>query len=149
MIEHLQAILPPNKSSPLLSLAKAFILAPLALSAQLGGGAFLVAKMASGPSGDPLSVALTSAVSLTGLVFLFTFTLGVLGVLVLARLRRRDPLSWAMTGGAMGAISAVVFGLFMGGMPHWVILVAAALLGWVLFLLLRWFAGVKAEPKPD
>lgn len=147
MISLVRGLWPEDEPAPMLRLLRGMLLAPMVVSLMLAMGAFLISGMARAQRAEAIAVALDSAVSLTALVFLFTFTLGLLGVLALGYATLRGTLVWALTGGLLGALSGVIFGIAMTGWPNQVMILAFAVLGWVLFLLLRWFAGIRTPPR--
>ncbi|MEM1298349.1 MAG: hypothetical protein AAGH68_03640 [Pseudomonadota bacterium] len=144
MISLVRDLWPEDEPAPLLRLLRGMVLAPMVLSLLLAAGAFLISGTARAERAAAVAAALDSAISLTALVFLFTFTLGLLGVMVLGYVASRGLLVWALTGGLLGALGGVIFGVMVGGAPNRVMILAFAVLGWVLFLLLRWFAGIRA-----
>ncbi|MEM0945505.1 MAG: hypothetical protein AAGI70_16340, partial [Pseudomonadota bacterium] len=78
-----------------------------------------------------------------GGLFVFTFTLGLVGVLVLWAAKLRSSVAWAGLGGVMGAVVAAANVVFVDGFLDQTLLVVFVILGWALFLTIRWFAGVK------
>lgn len=146
-MQALRGLWPATEPAPMRKLIKALIVAPLLLSLLLAVGAVMVSGMAAGGRSDTISVLLGTAVSLAGLVFLFTLTFGVVGIVVLGKAGLRGALPWAGMGGLMGALAGALYGLVSDTATMQVIVLAVSVLGWVLFILLRWLAGVKPEPR--
>ncbi|MFK7943401.1 MAG: hypothetical protein AB8B85_10890 [Paracoccaceae bacterium] len=147
MIQAIRSLWPEGKSAPLVHLVRAMLLAPLMLCALLAIGAFLTSGMAEAQRTDALATTIESTISMASMVFLFTFTFGLVGIIALGMMGLRGTLPWAAMGGLMGGLAATLSGFLSDGTPHRIMVMAVALMGWVLFLLMRWLASVKSEPK--
>ncbi len=140
------ALWPGRVRPPLPRLVLALVAAPAALTLLLGLGAFLVAGMTQAKGGEVLQATLRSTTALGALAFLFTFTFGLAGVALLWATARRRLLAWALTGAAAGALAGTLFGaLAMGGIRG-ALVVAFALSGWAILVMIRGFAGVRDAP---
>lgn len=122
----------------------AMVLAPAILSVLLILCAFGIAGMTEPGLENVIAVTQDSAIWLTALSFLFTYTFGLLGVGMLWALGVRALPVWAGSGGVLGALAGMIFGIAIEGVSPSIALVAFAVIGLVLFLLLRWIAGVRS-----
>jgi hypothetical protein len=120
---------PERVARPYLRLTGALIAAPLVLAAALTLLAFLIA----------------GSTEFTREVPAFTLTFGLAGVALLWALGRRGVLAWLVAGAGAGLLVAVGHGLFSpdGIVPMQT--AVAVVLGLVLFLLIRWIAGVRLD----
>ena len=134
---------PERAGNPYLRLAAALIAAPLVLVAVLTLFAFLVAGSTE-PTREA-TLAATNAAAVGFFVYLsgFTLTVGLAGVALLWKLGRRGVLAWLATGAGGGALAAAGLGLATGAGMVPLQIVVAAVLGLVLFALIRWIAGVR------
>jgi hypothetical protein len=93
------------------------------------------------------TLAVTNDAALTLFLFLpaYSLTVGLGGAALLWRLNRRGVIAWNVTGAALGIAASAILGLVTerGIVP--VHLAIAAGLSLVLFLLIRWIAGVRSE----
>ncbi len=89
-----------------------------------------------------------SAAALTILVFVFTFTFGLAGMALLWARAQRGLLAWTLTGAVAGAMAGLLFGAFAMGQVSAALVVAFALGGWAILLLVRRFAGVGGVAPP-
>ncbi|MEM0944256.1 MAG: hypothetical protein AAGI70_09940, partial [Pseudomonadota bacterium] len=138
---------PDEVERPYLRLILALLLAPLIWSLVATAFAFAVVALTS-PSMDA-AVAYMVEVTLTamGLMFGFTLTLGLLGILVLWMLDQRSSLAWALSGAIFGAVGAVLNGfLVQDGQFDRALLLIFVIIGWSLFLTIRWIAGIRDAP---
>lgn len=145
MFQAMRPLWPETQRVPLLRLARAFVIAPLLLAALLAVGATLVSGTAGARAGDPLQTFLNAAATLSTLSFLFALTFGLPGMLLLGAAGMRGTLPWAVMGGVMGAAAGGLYSVLAGGTDIRVTVLATAIIGWLLFLMLRWQAGVKAD----
>lgn len=83
-----------------------------------------------------------------GGLFVFTFTLGLLGVLILWAAKLRSSVAWAGLGGVMGAVVAAINVVFVQGVLDQTLLIVFVVIGWAMFLTIRWFAGIKDVAPP-
>ena len=129
---------PEGTRNPLLRIGRGLLIG--ALIAGLAVTALRVAvTVVAGQRGEALYDASIEALEVSMLtVFGFAFTFGVAGVAALWALGRRNPALWALTGGLLGAAAAFATG---SGKPAG--LAAGALLGWALFAIIRWQAGIR------
>lgn len=143
MVLSSRALWSSDVRSPLTRLLIALFIAPLIMSALLTVAAFLIAGMSEPTQADVMSVTHEAAVAALMLNYVFTLTFGLAGILGLWFLEQRGSIVWAIAGALMGALASVVFGtFFMDGVER-VLLLAFALAGWALFVLIRWIAGVR------
>lgn len=129
--------------APYRRMGVAMIVAPLIVSALLSLGAFLIAGMTETSQTGVMAITTDSAIALTATTFLFTMTFGVAGIALLWALAQRHIIVWALTGATLGALAGTLVGFFMEGGPNRVILVAFAFCAWILFVLIRRFAGIQ------
>lgn len=134
---------PDSQRVPVRRLLIALLATPLAVSLLMALFVFLIAGMTESRQQDVLAVTIESTLSLSALVYLFTATFGVAGFALLWAFGLAGPLIWAGLGGLLGAVAGLLFSLVVEGLPVRVSLVAGAVVGWVIFVLLRWFAGVR------
>lgn len=141
-----KALWPTRERTPVLRLCLAFLTAPGIVASLLSAFTFLVAGMTEATAEGVWRVTMQSAATMTALVFAFTLTFGLAGVAVLWRLSRRGTMVWALTGAIAGTLAGVIFSA--AAMPglHPPLVIAFALTGWGLFLLIRLFAGIRARP---
>lgn len=141
---------------PYLRLILALIIAPAILSAVLAAASFGIYGMTASSREVVIYGTREAAIALTILMFMFTPTFGLIGVLALWSAAKRSVLAWFATGAAMGANAGALFSyLFMrpkgpaAATPivDVELVGAGAVVGAVLFLLIRWIAGVQADPK--
>lgn len=139
-----KSLWPDRQKAPLGRLLLAFVLAPAILSVLLALGAFVIAGMSEPDLESVIAVTQDSAVWLTALSFLFTYTFGLLGMGVLWALGLRGILAWAGTGGGLGVLVGMIFGIAINGVSQSIAVTVFAMISLVLFVLLRWIAGVRA-----
>lgn len=137
-----RALWPARHRAPLLRLGLALVAAPGLLALLLGVGAFLVMGMTESSGEAVLRETLRSAAALAALVFVFTFTFGLAGVVLLWALARRGSLAWALTGAVAGAVAGTLFGMLAFSVVSLGLVVAFAAGGWAILLLVRRIAGV-------
>lgn len=147
MIRVVRPLWPDAEVTPVRKLVTAFVLAPLLMTILLAVGSALVAGMSTGARTDLVTVLANSFMSLGLVIFVFALTLGIVGVLILGAAGLRGVLPWAATGGLMGAVAAAIYGFITNSGDLQIMLLAFGLMGWVLFLMLRWLAGVKTPPR--
>lgn len=144
---------PGRDRTPILRLAGAFVAAPLAISAVLALVAFVIAGMTEQSAEGVWRVTFRSAVTLSALVVVFTLTFGLAGVALLWRRASRGAIAWAVTGGVAGALAGALFAVAGMSAVSLPVVIAFALAGLGLFLLIRLFAGVRrgaaTADRPD
>ena len=135
---------PDDVRHPYRRLAIALLLGPAILGAILTMTAFLMSRLSSGSQAESLTEAADAARQIFFYLVLFTPTVCLAGVVILWAVRARGPVPWALMGGFCGAIVGVAYGLVQFGAIENTMLVAFGVLGWALFLVIRWLAGVRA-----
>jgi hypothetical protein len=137
-----RALWPARDRVPLLRLGLALVAAPAVLAVLLSLASFLVMGMTESTGSAVLRETLRSAAALAVLVFAFTFTFGIAGIALLWVFARRGMPAWALTGAAMGAAAGALFGaVAMSGVAAGLV-VAFALGGWAILLLVRSLARI-------
>ena len=134
---------PMRERTPVLRLCLALLLAPAIVAGVFSLFTFLVAGMTETTAEEVWRVTAKSAATLSALVFAFTVTFGLAGLAVLWRAARRGAMTWALAGAIAGTVAGVLFSLVAMPALHFPLVVAFALTGWALFLLIRLFAGVR------
>jgi len=119
------------------------IAAPLVLAAVLTMLAFLAAGSTETTEAETMEVTKDAAMWFFGGLPAFTLTFGLAGVAVLCALGQCEGWAWFLTGAVTGALAAAGLGLLTnrGIVPTHVL--AVAVLGLILFALIRWIAGVR------
>ena len=140
-----RSLWPASVRSPYRRLIVAMIVSPLLLAALLSLGAFLIAGMSEPTRERVMAVTIDSALALTMMMLVFTAICGLLGVLLLWAAAQRGLLIWAATGAILGATAGVAIGLMTDMGPNKVLLIGLAIIGWVEFLLIRKFAGIRPD----
>jgi hypothetical protein len=132
----------------MLRLGVALVAAPGILALLLALAALLVMGMTEASGEAVWRETLRSAGALAVLVFGFTFTFGLVGTAVLWALGRCGMLAWALAGAVAGALAGALFGaVAMSGITG-PLVVAFALGGWAILLLVRRLAGIgEAAPR--
>ncbi len=142
-----RALWPARDRVPLLRLAVALVAAPGLLAALLAIPTVLVMGMTEATGQAVLHETLRSAGAIALLLFVSTFTFGLAGMALLWALARRGMLAWGLAGAVAGALAGALFGaVAMAGIGAGLV-VAFALGGWAIFLLVHRFAGV-GRPAP-
>ena len=134
---------PDTVGHPYLRLAVAMVMAPVALATVLTLFAFLIAGATASTRENAVVATLEAAVAFFVYLPAFTLTFGLAGVALLWSLERRGVLHWLAAGAGAGALAAAGLGLLAGGRIVPVQVVVAAALALVLFVLIRWIAGVR------
>ena len=137
-----RALWPSRDRVPLARLLLALVAAPAVPALLLALGAFLVMGMTEATGAEVLRQTLRSAAALAALVFGFTFTFGLAGIAVLWALARRGLLAWASAGAVAGALAGALFAAVAMQGAGGALIVAFAIGGWAIFLLVRRFAGI-------
>lgn len=138
---------PARDRAPVLRLVVAFILASLIVSAIISVLAFFVMGMTAATRTEMLWATARAAPALSLLVFAFSATFGVLGVGLLWRAGRRGILAWGASGIVLGLAFGLAFtALWMKG-PAPAVIIAAAVVGLAVFLLIRAFADIRSRPE--
>lgn len=109
---------------------------------------FVVGGMTEATREATLQYTYDLALAAFGVLFAFTLTLGLLGIAILWALTQRSALAWAMMGGGMGALVAAIHSYLDHGIFKPELLILYVVLGWSLFLTIRWIAGVR-DAKPS
>ena len=140
-----RSLWPDTVQAPYRRLVIALILAPLVLSALLILCAFLI----NGMSDPTLDAVITSTVNaglaILALMYGFTLIFGLGGIALLWSFGQRGLGVWAFTGGVTGVLAGAIFDYaFLGRMDPYVLIVFAVF-GWVEFLLIRKFAGIRSD----
>ncbi len=138
-----RSLWPEGAGRPYFRLAGALIAAPLVLAAALTLLAFLVAGSTELTRDGTLAVTNEAAVVFFVALPAFSLTFGLAGVALLWALRRRGALAWLSAGAGAGALAATGLGLFAGDGIVPVQVAVAVVLGLLLFVLIRWIAGVR------
>ena len=138
-----RSLWPERVGRPYLRLAMAMVMAPVALATVLTLFAYLIAGMTELTRADTIVVTLEAAVAFFFYLPAFTLTFGLAGVALLWSLGRRGVLHWLSAGAGAGALAAAGLGLLAGGRIVPVQVAVAVALGLVLFVLIRWIAGVR------
>lgn len=143
-----QTLWPARDRPPWPRLALALVAAPALMTLLLGVGAFLISGMALATGEEVFRATLRSTIALGALAFLFTFTFGLAGIALLWAAARRGLMAWALAGAAAGALAGLLFGgLAMDGVRGSLV-VAFALSGWAILVMVRGFAGVRDSRRP-
>ena len=140
-----RSLWPETVRRPYLRLAGALLAAPLMLAAVLTSVAFIAAGSSEPTRAGTLAVTNDAAVVFFVALPAFTLTIGLAGVAVLWFLGRRGMLAWLATGAGAGTLVAAGNGLLVGEGIEVVQMVVAVILGLVLFVLIRWIAGVRVS----
>ena len=138
-----RSLWPERVGRPYLRLATAMVMAPVALATMLTLLAFLVAGATEMTRADTIVVTLEAAVAFFVYLPAFNLSFGLAGVALLWSRGQREVLVWLATGAGAGALAAAGLGLFAGGRIVPVQVAVAVVLGLVLFVLIRWIAGVR------
>jgi hypothetical protein len=138
-----RSLWPDRVRRPYLRLAGALIAAPLVLAAALTLLAFLVAGSTETSRDGTLAVTREAGEVFFVALPAFTLTFGLAGVALLWSLGRRGVLAWLATGAGAGVLVAAGHGLFIGNGIIAVQMAVAVVLGLLLFVLIRWIAGVQ------
>ncbi|MEM9060364.1 MAG: hypothetical protein AAGD13_07855 [Pseudomonadota bacterium] len=128
--------------------ALAFLLAPLALGSVIVLAAFLIAGMSETTSDGVIQVTLEAALTLVPMLVVFMLTFGAAGVAILWWLGQRGIFAWVVCGALSGTISSLLLGELLLDRVERPMLIAAAIGGWILFMLFRWIAGIRDRPGP-
>jgi hypothetical protein len=140
-----RSLWPERVHRPFLRLAGALIAAPLMLAAVLTLLAFLIAGSTEFTRAGTLAVTNEAAVVFFVALPAFTLTFGLAGVALLWALGRRGVLAWLAAGAGAGVLVAVGHGLLAADGIAPIQMTVAVVLGLVLFLLIRWIAGVRLD----
>lgn len=136
---------PARPDLPLARLILALIGAPLITAAIISAVAFLIAGMSEQTSAGVIQVTVEAAIALSALVYGFTLSFGLVGIAILWALSLRGRLAWSLMGAGLGAFAGAVFsGIAMQGF-HSTVMIAFAIAGWAVFMLIRWIARIGAR----
>lgn len=141
-----RSLWPSSVRTPYLRLFIALILAPGLIAVVLALLAFLIAGVSESNQEDTLGYTFSIAPILALIPYGFTFSFGLVGIAILWATAQRGLLVWALAGGLLGALAGMLLGFSMDGGPNSVVLIAGAVHGWVLFTLIRRFAGIRSDP---
>ncbi|MEM7686876.1 MAG: hypothetical protein AAF293_18740 [Pseudomonadota bacterium] len=125
--------------------ALAFLLAPLILGGVVVLVAFMIAGMSEATREGAVSVTVEAALTLVPMLVAFMLTFGAAGVAILWWLGQRGVIAWVVCGALCGVISSLLLGELLLDRVERPMLIAAAVGGWILFLLFRWIAGIRAD----
>ena len=142
-----RSLWPASVRSPYVRLVVALVVAPMLIAALLTVAAFLIAGMTEPTQSDVIAVTLEQSLVLTAAVIAFTATFGLLGVLILWATAQRGLLIWVLAGAILGTLAGAILAFGFMGAPHWVFLAITAVIGWILFVLIRRVAGVAPDPE--
>ena len=134
-----------NSRSSWSRLLRALVNAPVVIAFMLTA---LVMVLASSTGSDLWGIFQQTgdaAIVFTTALIIFSLTFGVIGVALLVAAGQRGVLAWASTGVLMGVVAAMVHGLIIDGVVVGSNMAAAALLSGVMFLLIRFFAGIGVQ----
>lgn len=138
---------PGERRFPLLRLILALIGAPLIVTAIVALIAFLIAGMSEQTGAGVMRVTVEASIALAALVYGFTLTFGLIGIVILRALSLPGSLAWTLMGVTTGAVAGVLFtNMAMQGSRAMVI-IAFAVAGWAVFMLIRWIARIGADTR--
>lgn len=143
-----RALWPARDRVPLLRLGVALVAAPALLALLLAIPTVLVMGMTEPTGQAVLHETLRSAGAMAVLLLVFAFTFGLAGIALLWALARRGMLAWALTGAAAGALAGALFGAVAMANIGAGLVVAFAIGGWAILLLVRRFAGIGDAVPP-
>ena len=143
MYMYRSAFWPESEDRPVRRFVLAFAITPLVLAAALSLLALLIAGMSEASLNGVIDVTLNAAKALVPLAFVFMWTFGALGILVLWLLGQRGPVAWAVCGGLIGAIACALTGKVLLGRVEFPMLIASGFAGWAMFLLFRRIARIR------
>lgn len=125
-------------------LGRAFVLSPLILGCVITLIAFLIGGMTEPSHSRVFELTLTVATTLVPAMFVFMLTFGAAGVFGLWYLGQRGVFAWAVCGALAGTVAIVLAGeLLLPGGVQQLMLIGAAVCGWIMFLVFRWIAGIR------
>lgn len=145
MSESIKSLWPVDAKRPVFWLVLSLFLAPFIWGSLGSFAGFAIIEMSKGAAQDTLDDTIDVILVSYGLMFGFTFTLGLLGVLVLWWAGQRGAVVWAMTGGLLGGFMAAAFSFASAGMLNQKLMILFVFIGWGLFLTIRWIGGVKPD----
>ena len=147
------ALWPGRDRPPLGRLITAMLGAPLVISAIVSLVAFLIAGMSEQSGAGVLQVTIEAAIALALLIFGFTLTFGLAGIIVLWALGLGGRRAWALMGAGMGALAGGGFVSLALQSFQITIIIGFAIAGWAVFMLIRLIAGIgprrKTLPEPS
>ncbi len=123
------------------------LIAPLILSAVLSAFAFVLAGMSEETSEKANAEAIDSAITLTALIFIYTFTVALAGIAILWSFTQPGIISWGAAGFAAGAVGGFLvaeLAMTAGGPPF---VIFSAMTSVALFLMIRAIAGVGEDAR--
>ena len=138
-----RSLWPERAGRPYARLAMAMVMAPVALATALTLLAFLLAGATEATRANTIAVTLEAAVAFFVYLPAFSLSFGLAGVALLWSLGRRGVFDWLLAGAGAGAFAAAALGLLAGDRIVPVQVAVAVVLGLVLFILIRWIAGVR------
>ena len=131
--------------APYRRMALALVVAPLLLAAVLSVFAFLLSGMSEDSGDEAQSVAIDSAVTLTLVVFAFTWSIALAAIAILWSQGQRGAIAWTLSGmmaGVLGGVLLDQLAIAAGGAP---LVIFSAATSAALFLTIRGIAGIREE----
>ena len=135
---------PLRTRGPWLRLGFGLVAAPVTLAALMTLLSFAIYAVSEPELGIAFDYAGRAAAAYLVHLLTFTVSLGLAGVAGLWALGKRRALTWAATGAGTGALYALAVGAGSGAGASPLHVIVAALLSAAMFVLVRWFAGVRA-----
>lgn len=133
---------PEETRHPILRLTIALIAAPALLGAIITMIAFLFAGLSAATRAGALASTSEAALEIFSYLLVSMPTIGLIGIGCLWALRLRSALAWTVTGALGGAVVAVLQAIADGSAVDRMTVLVFALVGWALFLMIRWIAGI-------
>ena len=137
----------PESKSPLPRVGQMFyamVMTPLAWSVLAGLVIFAIGGSTEQTFSATLSYTIDNMLILFPFFFLFTATLGVIGVWLLFALDQRGSAAWALMGGLMGAVVAAINSFLFPAQLNNGAMIFFVVMGWAIFLTIRWIAKIRA-----
>lgn len=134
---------PESVRAPYRRLAVAIVASPAILSVILSLIAIVMAGISEQSVREAMIAGVDSAITLTTVVFAYTLTFGILGIVLLWSLVQRSSITWASAGlvaGALGGFLLSEIAMDRGGRA---LVIFAAVTSVALFLLIRAIAGIQ------
>lgn len=138
-----RSLWPETVENPVKRLVFAMVGAPLiwgVLGTLIG---FVIAGLTEPDAAGTLDYTMDIMFVSFGFNFIFTFTFGLVGVLGLIAVKQTSAAAWALTGGVMGAAVAAINTFILPGQLNRGVLIFFVVMGWALFLTIRWLAKIK------
>lgn len=144
MTDASRSLWPGRGHPPYGRLALALFAAPALLVALGTALSFAIAGATEETRAGTMAVTTEAAIVLAVLGGLLLVVAGLPGVATLWVLGQRGVLAWSATGVGFGAAAAALLGLAQHGQVTQPALVTGTLFCWLMFLLIRAIAGVRA-----